>query len=65
MEGIKMENFYILEKTELEDINGGALEICLFGKWVLTGAAAGGVIGAAVVGLAGVAALGWYCASKN
>lgn len=59
-----MNNFYVLDRTELEDVNGGAIELLIFGK-VLTGAAACGVIGLAVVGLAGVAALGWYVASKN
>lgn len=59
-----MNEFCVLERNELEDINGGAFEILIFGK-VLTGAAAFGVAGVAVAGLVGVGALAWYVASKN
>lgn len=59
-----MNEFCTLRENELRDINGGALEIMIAGK-VLTGIAAGGVVGLAVVGLVGVGALAWYVASKN
>ncbi|MBE6091529.1 MAG: bacteriocin [Clostridium beijerinckii] len=59
-----MNNFVEMTNNELDNINGGAFEIYVFGK-VLTGAAAFGVVGVAAVGLVGVGALAWYVASKN
>lgn len=59
-----MNEFRELNKTELENVNGGTgLEIYILGK-VFTGAAAFGIVGIAAVAVVGVAALAFYVASR-
>lgn len=58
-------NFEQINNAELMELNGGSgLEI-LIGGVVITGAPAWGIVGLGVAGLAGIAALSYYVASKN
>lgn len=60
-----MNGFELIEEKDLLEIDGGAVFEIMIGTKVFTGLAAVGIASGAGVVLVGVAALGFYVASKN